>query len=164
MTAGGFSTALSAFVGQNYGAKKIDRVKEGYKKTMIMVGVVGIFATCLLIFGATPIFSLFIPEDAEAIKEGTIYLRILGVSQFFMCVEITTAGAFYGLGKSIPPAIVGILCNLFRIPCSLILSNYTSLGLKGIWWSISISSILKGIILAIWFLIVVKRDPEFNTV
>ncbi|QQY79981.1 putative MATE family efflux protein [Keratinibaculum paraultunense] len=162
MTAGGFSTALSAFVGQNYGAKKIGRVKEGYKKTMIMVGVVGIFATCLLIFGATPIFSLFIPEDAEAIKEGTIYLRILGVSQFFMCIEIATAGAFYGLGKSIPPAIVGILCNLFRIPCSLILSNYTSLGLKGIWWSISISSILKGVILTIWFVIVVKRDPELN--
>ncbi|WP_077366987.1 MATE family efflux transporter [Anaerosalibacter sp. Marseille-P3206] len=162
MTAGGFSTALSAFVGQNYGANKIDRIKEGYRKAMYIVGIVGIFANCLLIFGAEPIFRLFIPNDIEAIREGVIYLRILGLSQFFMCIEIATSGAFYGLGKTVPPALVGIVFNILRVPGSLILSNYTSLGLKGVWWSISMSSVFKGVVLTTWFIIYLRRNKEFN--
>ncbi len=162
MTAGGFSTALSAFVGQNYGAKKFDRIKEGYKKAMFIVGIIGVFATCLLIFGARPIFRLFIPNDIEAIKEGIIYLKILGISQFFMCIEIATAGAFYGLGKTVPPALVGIVFNILRVPGSLLLSNYTSLGLKGVWWSISMSSVFKGVVLTTWFIIFLKRNEQFK--
>ena len=162
MTAGGFSTALSAFVGQNYGAKKFDRIKEGYKKAMFIVGIIGVFATCLLIFGARPIFRLFIPNDIEAINEGIIYLKILGISQFFMCIEIATAGAFYGLGKTVPPALVGIVFNILRVPGSLLLSNYTSLGLKGVWWSISMSSVFKGVVLTTWFIIFLKRNEQFK--
>ncbi len=162
MSAGGFSTALSAFVGQNYGAKKFDRIKEGYRKAIVIVGTIGAFSTCLLTIGATPIFRLFIPDDMEAIREGTRYLRILGISQLFMCIEIATAGAFYGLGNSIPPALVGIVFNVLRVPGALILSNYTFLGLQGVWWSISMSSVCKGIVLTIWFILFLRRTKEFN--
>ena len=161
MTAGGFSTAISAFVGQNYGAGKWDRIKEGYGKGLLIVGTIGIFATVLLIFGAKPVFRLFIPDDKEALSMGITYLRILGLSQFFMTIEIATQGAFYGLGRSIPPAFVGILFNSLRIPSSLILSS-TFLGLNGVWWSISISSVFKGIVLAIWYVQVLKKNPNTN--
>ena len=157
LTAGGFSTALSAFVGQNYGAEEWDRIHEGYRKGMFIVGVIGVFATCLLIFGARPIFRLFIPNDEEAIREGIIYLRILGLSQLFMTIEIATGGAFNGLGKTIPPSVVGIVFNGLRIPASIILSSHTSLGLKGVWWSISMSSVFKGIVLTIWFITILKK-------
>ncbi len=82
MTAGGFSTAISAFVGQNYGAGKWDRIKEGYRKGLLIVGTIGILATALLIFGAKPVFRLFIPHDQEALSMGITYLKILGLSQF----------------------------------------------------------------------------------
>lgn len=156
MTAGGFSTAISAFVGQNYGAGKWDRIKEGYRKGLLIVGSIGLFASCLLIFGAEPIFKLFIPKDKEALKMGITYLRILGISQFFMAIEIGTQGAFNGLGRTIPPSFVGILFNGLRIPASLILSS-TSLGLNGVWWSISISSVFKGIILVSWYTMILKK-------
>ncbi len=156
MTAGGFSTAISAFVGQNYGADKWDRIKEGYRKGLLIVGSIGLFASCLLIFGAEPIFKLFIPKDKEALKMGITYLRILGISQFFMAIEIGTQGAFNGLGRTIPPSFVGILFNGLRIPASLILSS-TSLGLNGVWWSISISSVFKGIILVSWYTMILKK-------
>ncbi len=162
MTAGGFSTALSAFVGQNYGAKKKERIHEGYARGITIIGIIGIFATLLLVFAAEPIFKLFIPDDQEAIREGIIYLRILGISQFFMSIEIATGGAFNGLGKTLPPAIVGIIFNALRIPVSLILSTKTPLGLKGVWWSISISSVFKGIIMTIWFSILLKKDSELS--
>ncbi|WP_425447444.1 MATE family efflux transporter [Dethiothermospora halolimnae] len=159
MTAGGFQTALSAFVGQNYGAKKWDRIYKGYYTGMKIVGVIGIFATCLLIFGARPIFSFFIPDEPETIEQGVIYLRILGLSQFFMCVEIATSGAFNGLGKTVPPSIIGIIFTGLRVPAAYILSR-TSLGLNGVWWSISMSSVFKGLILPTMFMIYLKKNPN----
>ncbi|HHV38609.1 MAG TPA: MATE family efflux transporter [Tepidimicrobium sp.] len=159
LTAGGFSTAISVFIGQNHGAKHWDRIREGYRKGLMIVGAIGIFATLLLIGGAKPIFRLFIPRDREAIEMGVVYLKILGLSQFFMAIEIGTQGAFNGLGKTIPPSFVGILFNSLRIPSSLFLSS-TTLGLDGVWWSISISSIFKGVVLFLWYIIILRRLPS----
>ena len=159
MTAGGFQTALSAFVGQNFGAKKWDRIYKGYFISLGIIGVFGTITSCLLIFLPGPIFSIFISEKA-VIKEGIVYLRILGISQLFMCVEMTTAGAFNGLGNTVPPSIVGIVLNGLRIPGALLLSMI--IGLSGVWWSISISSILKGLILSSWFIIFLLRHPEIK--
>lgn len=156
MTAGGFQSAMSAFVGQNYGANKGERVYRGYFVGLGIISVLGIGATILLIFGARPIFSLFIPEE-EAIIIGISYLRIHGLSQLGLAFEILTAGAFIGQGKTGPPAIVGIVFNFLRIPLALILSS-TPLGLDGIWWAISISTMLKGSVLMIWHLYFLKKS------
>ena len=159
MTAGGFQTAMSAFVGQNYGAKKLDRVFRGYFTGMTIMSIIGILTTMLLIFAARPLFSIFVPGEEETIKYGVLYLRILGISQLFMCIELTTAGAFNGLGNTLPPSIVGIVFNGLRIPVALFLSS-TSLGLNGVWWAISISSIFKGTVLVIWYLIMLNKNLE----
>lgn len=161
MTAGGFSTALGTFVGQNFGAGKWERIQKGYYNAMIIVGSIGIMATALLVFGARPVFSIFIPEE-EAIRQGIIYLKILGLSQLFMCVEIATAGAFNGLGRTIPPSIVGIIFTGLRVPVAMIVSAEHILGLNGVWWTISISSVFKGVILLSWFLIVLGAEPALS--
>lgn len=156
MSAEGFSMAISAFIGHNFGARKLDRIKEGYHEGIQILGGIGILCTLILIFGAKYIFSIFVPDDPVAIKEGINYLRILGLSQFFMSVEIGTAGGFNGLGRTMPPTVIGVVFNILRIPAAIILSS-TALGLSGVWWSISTSSIFKGIILYIWFKIVLKK-------
>jgi putative MATE family efflux protein len=158
MSAEGFEAALGAFVGQNFGAKKWGRIHSGYYTAIGIAAATGLFSTCLLIFGARQVFSIFIQEK-EAIGYGVQYLRILGLSQLFMCIEITTAGAFHGLGRTIPPSVVGVVFNALRIPAAMFLSSSTLLGLNGVWWSISVSSILKGIVLTSWFVILLKRNP-----
>lgn len=159
MTAGGFQTALAAFVGQNLGAKKWDRIYKGYFTAIGIMSVIGLITSSLLIFFPGPIFSIFIREK-NVVKEGIVYLRILGVSQFFMCIEITTAGAFNGLGRTIPPSLNGIVFNTLRIPGAILLS--AGLGLSGVWWSISLSSIMKGIVLTSWFIIFLSKHPEIG--
>ncbi|WP_243153435.1 MATE family efflux transporter [Senegalia massiliensis] len=163
MTAGGFSSALSAFVGQNYGSEKFKRIKEGYFTGLLMVGVIGVFATVILIFGGEIIMKQFFIEK-DVIAEGVIYLRILGVSQIFMTIEIATTGAFNGLGRTLPPSLVGIILTGLRVPFAMILSSDDLLGLKGVWWSISISSVFKGVFLMIWFIIILKKFiyPKIN--
>lgn len=162
MTASGFGSAVSAFVGQNYGAKKWDRIYKGYMNSLAAMGVFGLAASALLIFAAKPIFMIFIQEE-EAVRLGVVYLQILGFSQLFMCLEIMTSGAFNGLGKTMPPSITSIIFTSLRIPGALILSSAALLGLNGVWWSISMSSVFKGTILVIWFLILLHKHPEIDT-
>ena len=149
-TAEGFSSALSSFIGQNYGADNRERVKKGYMTALRLMIIFGFLTSVLLIVFAQEIITVFIPER-EAIIIGKDYLEILGLSQLFMCVQITSDGAFAGMGKTKPSAIVSIIFNFVRIPLALLLSK-TVLGLNGVWWSISLTSIIKGIILTIWFL------------
>ncbi|MBS4538690.1 MATE family efflux transporter [Clostridium sp. D2Q-11] len=156
MTAGGFSSALSAFVGQNYGSGKWDRIYKGYFSGLLLVGSIGIGATILFMFGGELIMRQFFSEP-DVIHEGIIYLKILGVSQLFMTIEIATAGAFNGLGKTLPPALVSIVLTGARVPMALVLSSPTLLGLNGVWWSISLSSVFKGIVLVIWFIFILKK-------
>lgn len=161
MTAGGLSTALGTFTGQNYGAQKYDRIEKGYRVTMGMALILGVFATVLLIGFGKPLFAIFIPE-AEAIAGGEVYLRILGYSQLFMCIEITITGLFNGLGRTYIPSIMGIILTGARIPMAYFLSRPDILGINGVWWSITISSILKGVVLAgIWFYLV-KRNKLYK--
>lgn len=160
MTAEGFAAAVNSFVAQNFGAKNIKRAKKGYMTALAVVIVWGCFSTMLLIVFPEAIFKIFIPE-AALLPMGVDYLRILGVSQLFMCVEITTAGAFQGFGKTMPPSIVGILLSAARIPMVMVLSA-TALKLNGIWWSITISSIFKGIVLLVWFLIFIKKFEKHH--
>ena len=156
MTASGFGVALSAIVGQNLGAGKIDRVKKSFKSAIVTMGIFGLIISVLLFVGAEPIFRIFIKEE-PALSMGVVYLRIISLSQLFMCVEITMAGGFNGLGKSVPPALVGILFNTLRIPAAYALSTYTILQLNGIWWAINVSTFFKGSVLFVILIIILRQ-------
>jgi len=154
-TSQGFSTALNAFTAQNYASGKKGRVYGAYKATLAMTSLFGIFCTCLFVFYGGELFSLVVPER-EAWLSGAVFLRIDGYSMMFMMVEITMQGLFYGLGRTMPPAIISISFNLLRIPLAILLSA-TPLGVSGVWWAISISSIAKGIVAFIWFRVLQKK-------
>ena len=149
MTSDGFAAAVNSFIAQNFGAGNEARAKKGYRCSMVVVLLWGVFCTIVLIVFPAPIFRIFIPE-ADVLPMGVDYLQILGVSQLFMCMEITTAGAFSGLGRTLPPSVVSITLTTARIPLALLLIS-TPLGLNGIWWSITISSIFKGLVLTAAF-------------
>ncbi len=161
MTAHGFATALSAFTGQNLGANKIARIKRGFKVAGFIMGGFGLLTSMVLYFGAGVIFKFFIDEP-EALKMGIVYLQIIGLSQFFMCIEITMAGGLNGLGKSLPPAFISIGFNALRIPLSYVLSTYTVLRLNGIWWTLTVTSMVKGIVIVIVLVYILKRIEDLS--
>lgn len=143
-TADGFGAALNAFIGQNYGAGKMDRVRKGYKAALWSVGAWGLFITAIFVFAPKAIAEIFFHEP-RAIAIAVGYLVIIGFSEAFMSVELMTVGALSGLGKTHLCSVISILFTSARIPLAVILSA-TSLGLEGIWWALSVTSIVKGVI------------------
>jgi putative MATE family efflux protein len=153
-TSNGFSTALGSFVAQNYAANKMQRANRAFRYTLMMMGTLGVVVTVSFVLFGKEIFSLFV-QEREAYVAGGAYLMILGFSQLFMMLEITTQGMFNGLGKTTPPAIISMVFNTLRIPLALFLG--ARIGVTGVWWAISITSFFKGIILFIWYRILQKR-------
>jgi len=156
MTADGFAIAATTFVGQNYGAKNYERMHKGTKFLSKFCLILGCLSMFVLFFFSREIFMIFI-DEAQTISSGSTYLKILSFSQIFMCFEILFIGIFSGYGQTKTPAIISIIGTGMRIPLSLLLSR-TTLGVNGIWASLTITSVLKGILIPAIFYMYQKND------
>ena len=131
-----------------------DRVRKGYKASLWTVGIWGLLISAVFIWVPEPIARIFFHEPA-AIATAVEYLIIIGFSEAFMCVELTTVGALSGLGRTRLCSIISIAFTSARIPLAIILGGI--MGLNGIWWALSSTSIVKGIIFTCTFLWITRK-------
>ena len=159
-TADGFAAALNAFIAQNYGAGKMERVRKGYRASLWTVGIWGLLISFVFICFPKAIADIFFHEP-KAVATAVGYLVIIGFSEAFMCVELTTVGALSGLGRTRLCSIISITFTSARIPLAIILGGL--IGLSGIWWALSITSIIKGIIFTCTFLWITRKRQVCKT-
>lgn len=144
------SVATTTLVGQNIGAKQIQRAE----KAVHYAYLIGIALSCIIaiIFLVLPEkIILIMTSDRAVIETGALYLRITSASLIFMALELITQGGFNGAGNTLPPMFFNILFTLIRIPLAYYLAIYLNMRIAGVWWAINISAILKGISLFLWF-------------
>lgn len=84
---------------------------------------------------------------------------IVGFSEPFLCVELMTVGALSGLGKTHLCSVISILLTSARIPLAILLTA-TSLKLLGVWWALTLTSVIKGVIFVCAFYWVVRKIEE----
>ncbi len=142
-----FATALSTFVGQNIGAGKVERIKKGLSRTLLMASLVAIGTTALIIIFKTPLMGLF-TTDPEVIRIGGEYLTIVTSFYLLFTGMFIYSGVMRGAGDTIIPMFLTLFSLwIIRIPAALYLSKDTvhflgltikgaGLGADGIWWSI----------------------------
>lgn len=100
-----FGISITTFVGQNYGAKKLDRVYKGIRVCLFMCFLSAIALSFLLYTFGSLVFLLF-TTDAAVIDKGTQILRYLVPTFFtYVCVEIYS-GALRGTGDCWIPMIL----------------------------------------------------------
>ena len=155
MTASGFVSALSTISGQAYGAKDYRKQWNVFRSGMLLALLIGTTTSVILITFPNFLFSIFL-SDVESVALGREYLIILGFSQLFMCMELMATGAFFGWGRTNVPAIIGIVFTVLRIPMALVFIRFWKHSLSSVWWSISISSIAKGVLLVALYIILFK--------
>jgi putative MATE family efflux protein len=158
---GGFASAVTSFIGQNYGAKKWERIWKCFKLSNIAMTVWGICVSLILFFLGRIIFSVFLQEK-EILDMGQTYLKILAFCQIFMCLEGAAASIFRGIGETAPPSIVSIAGNVFRVPLSYFLAQ-TSLGLDGIWVGVTLGAAIRGACIMVWLVMRKRKLPQTDT-
>lgn len=155
LVGGGYAAAFRAFVGQNYGALKLDRLKKGYFLSATAMTIWGLGVGMIMFFAGGAIFRLFIAEP-EIVAIGVSYMRILALVQIAQCMDGLSSSAFDGLGKTLPPTIVSITFNTLRVFVAFFLSQ-TALGLNGIWIAIAFGNLMRGIVLTSWYLLYARK-------
>ncbi|MBQ8663815.1 MAG: MATE family efflux transporter [Eubacterium sp.] len=156
--ADGFAGAINAFVAQNFGALKLDRVRKGYRVAFLSVAIWGLFITIIFLVFPEPIVRLFFYEE-EVVPVAVSYLVIVGLSQAFMCIELMAVGAISGLGSTKICSGISVFFTVLRIPMAMVLSQ-TSLGLDGVWWTLTITTVAKGVCLHLAFKRQCKRKER----
>ena len=142
-----FAQALATFVGQNIGAGRIDRVKKGLHRTLLMSSAIAVGITLLIILFKTPLMSLF-THDQAVIGIGEDYLTIVTSFYVLFTGMFVYGGVMRGAGDTLVPMFLTLISLwLIRIPAALLLSKETveifgvsirgaGMGEAGIWWSI----------------------------
>jgi len=142
-----FSFALATFVGQNIGAGKIDRVKKGLARTLLMSSATAISVTILIIIFKYPLMRLF-TSDMNVVNVGGQYLTIVTSFYLLFTGMFAYGGVMRGAGDTLIPMFITLFSLwIIRIPAALFLSRDTvdlfgitlkgaGLGQSGIWWSI----------------------------
>ena len=162
MAAGGFATAITAFIGQNFGAKKWGRMRSTHRIATVVMAVYGVIVTVALFSLATPLVSLFldVPED---IIIGRDYLRIIGLAQLLFCMEGVATGSFRGQGLTYKPTIVSVSSNVLRVIVTYALAA-TALGITGVWVGIALAMTFRSTWMLIWHFVYSRKTPKLDQV
>ncbi len=115
MVSGAFGVSITTFVGQNFGAGKIDRIHKGVRVCLgLSVVTIGALAALETVFRAT-LLGIFTMDEAVIRAGCQIIALTVPFNPLFMPTEIF-AGAMRGVGSSATPtAITGVCICLFRV-------------------------------------------------
>jgi Na+-driven multidrug efflux pump len=69
----------------------------------------------------------------------------------FTAVEIVLEGAFSGAGDTRPALYLTMPLTVARIPVAMFASRVLGMGVPGVFWALTWTSVLRGLALALWF-------------
>jgi putative MATE family efflux protein len=141
---------VAAMVGQNLGGGRIDRAERAAHRGALLITAVTGLMTIVYLGAAEPIIGLFTPGE-EAQRVGGHFLRIVALSQVFMGWEIVYGGAFTGAGNTLPPMLAAVAMSIVRVPLAFYWSSPERLGAAGVWWTITLTCIVRGLLISGWF-------------
>ena len=141
---GSLGTAVSTFAGQNAGAKKLDRVKSGCVKSVMLVAAFSLLMVAVMFAFGENIIRFFTP-NAEAIKIGARGLRITSLFYFTLGLIYVFRGMLNGVGDAAFALINGIIEVVGRIGFATILMAIPGVGLWGCWYTNGLTWAITGI-------------------
>ncbi|MBE5878722.1 MAG: MATE family efflux transporter [Lachnospiraceae bacterium] len=131
------SAALSTYSGQNLGAKEHERIRLGFRKSMLMMGIFSLVMLPVMQFGGAAIIKMFV-DDAVVIDYGAKAMQITSWFYITLGTIYMTRGVLNGIGDAAFALINGIVEVVGRIVVPVALTMIPFIGVWGIWWSTGI--------------------------
>lgn len=128
------ATALTTYAGQNIGAKKPERVKKGYRQTMLVGVIFGVAMIPIAFLFGESIIGAFVKE-ADVIAIGVVALRITSVFYAVVGTIHITRAVLNGCGDAAFALINGFAEVVCRVVYSTVLTGIPFIGYWGIWWT-----------------------------
>lgn len=155
----GFSIGIAPVVGYHDGAQNHGELKSLLRKSLILIGVTGIFMVISAELLAAPLSKIFVGYDAELFKMTVSGFRVFALSFGFLGFGIFASGFFTALNDGITSALISFLRTLvFQSAAILLLPIIWKLN--GIWFSVVIAEFMS-VVLGTIFLIVKRKKYHY---
>lgn len=159
LTITSFSTlgnAMSNFTAQNYGAGKLDRIREGFREGLKMIWVVAIPFAAIYFFAGREAVHLFMDQSTGlAMDTGVQFLRIVSPFYFVVAVKLISDGVLRGTSCMRQFMIDTFADLILRVVLAIVFS--ARFGVVGIWYAWPVGWII-GTMLSVYF----YRTCEWN--
>lgn len=150
---------ISNYTAQNLGAKKLARIKEGFRVGVKMVWMLSLPLFLLYFFGGSIVLKLFMDQPTElAMQTGINFLRILSPFYFVVSAKLVADGILRGAGMMSRFMVATFTDLILRVVLAFVFSK-TALGATGIWCAWPIGWCVATVV-SIWFY---RRGPWQQT-
>lgn len=130
------SNAVTAFVGQNTGARKPERVRQGIRAAVLMSVVWTVFSSALLVVGSDALMRVF-SQSEEVISVGCLYLRSIMPPYVLFAIMFCINNAMRGAGASMFPMVTTVTSMIvLRVPAVYLLAYF--FGPRYMFWGYGI--------------------------
>ncbi len=150
------SMTTGPFIGQNWGARKFDRVNQALSLTYRFSILWGVFAFLFMLLAGEYLVTL-INDDPKVVETAANFLIIIPLSIGFMGITAIASTCFNALGKPLPPLILSIN-RMFLVYIPLALLGDYLWGYIGIFIATSATTILMGIVAWYWNKLIIRRE------
>ena len=151
LPAWGLSNAASTLVGQNLGAKQLERAETSVMLTAKYNAIFMSFVMLLFLFFSTPIISMF-SKDPEVIAYGARALQIIGSAYIFYGIGMVMTQALNGAGDTKTPTLINFVCFwLIQIPLAYLLAKGFNMQSTGAFIAIPAAETLIAVVAWICF-------------
>jgi Na+-driven multidrug efflux pump len=141
-------TAVTPFVGQNYGAGRMDRVANGIRWCQRFSVAYGLSVAVLLAIAAPHVAGLF-TDDATAISTALMHMRIVPASYLAIGFALAASNSFNAIGKPMAGMVISLTRTiLVYAPLAWLLSG--TLGLVGIFAAACTANVMAGAVGLLW--------------
>lgn len=159
---GALAAVMISFSGQNFGARKIERLRQGFKFAVKFNALYSIGAYAVLFFAAPYVAKIFSTEPIIT-QTTVLYLRIAGAGLAFQGVIQIVTSSFNAVGKPIYATLLS-LAQMFGIYIPLSFALTLFMGQAGIFVALVVSYILAAIAGHIGFMRFLRKEDKKNAV
>ena len=147
--------AIAPFVGQNFGAQKFDRLKQGFVFCVAFSFIYALFCIGFFILSVDTLLGFF-TTDPEVIKTAKIQLLYCPWGYGFLGLAVIANGSFNAVGKPMPAMTISIGRTLLvYVPLAYWLAS--SMGIRGVFIAQVLANLLAGIVGFVWYQNVFKQ-------
>jgi len=129
-----FQTTLATYTGQNYGAEKPERIKQGARQTILISVGITLVISAVIMLTSQNIIDLFKLNDAAA-GYCIQHLRTIALVNVVLSVYIPLFGVFQGTNHSGMPTIVATCALSVRLIVTYLFRYSSFFGYTIIWWN-----------------------------
>ena len=134
--------AVAPVAGQNFGAKKGERVRAVFK-TVASIAAVTMLTLGVGIYLAAPLLVRLFSSDPEVIHVGVDYLHVVTINFVASGITFVSASMFQGMGNTLPSLATSALRMVVSIVPAIVLSHRPEFALTWIWWLTVVSTTLQ---------------------